>query len=152
MDVFDTNIWVYGITGRIHDAKQLIEDVVQGGREVTVSPYIYQEVIDAFRGSYNSHEADRHMNDFAALLLNTSNIHDPNYTQVRNIDVNQVRQKTSINLISTSFGIQSKDVPVVCTAYEHIAHSPTIYTNDRPFSSFNPSRYNLSNITMVYVN
>lgn len=151
MDVFDTNVWVCALTSQNTTAETLVDEVVQNSREVAVDAYIFQEVLDAFDNSYKRNKANRHKNDFGALVANNKSISGPSQSAVSQMDVNRVRSSNSIRLIATSFSIQAKDAPILCLAYEFRSTSPTVFTCDGPFSKCDPSNHNLPNISIQHI-
>lgn len=151
MDVYDTNVWVCGLTSQVSAAEHLIDEVVQGSRDVVVDAYIFQETLDAFDNSYHSTIANQHQQDFAALVSRNNSINGPTQAAVSRMNVKRVQRNTSVRLISTSFGIQAKDVPILCLAYEYRSTSPTIYTCDGPFSNCNPANHGLPDISIHQV-
>ncbi|QLC35779.1 hypothetical protein EFA46_016100 (plasmid) [Halarchaeum sp. CBA1220] len=153
MDVFDTNIWVFGITETAPEPVRLVEEAESGDRRVVLDAYIFEEVREAFGRSKSVPDSDVEatVENFATRVVNSPYIDGPSTEEVRQMDLGLVRESPETNLLGDAIGIQAKDVPILRLAYEWRHRDPTIYTNDRSFSQFDPSAYNLPEISMEYV-
>ena len=153
MDVFDTNIWVFGITETAPEPVRLLREAENGDRRVVLDAYIYEEVREALNRatSVPARDVEATFENFATRVVNSPYIDGPGYEAVQQMNLGLVRESPEANLLGDALGIQAKDVPILRLAYEWRHREPTIYTNDRSFSQFNPAAYNLPEIAMEYV-
>lgn len=155
MDVFDSNIWIYGLTGECADAVALVEEAVDTTFHVGVSAYIYDEVMRNLKRSDHSQEMiDRAQTRFADIVYGNHTVHGPNKEQIRQMDIDAHRSDPRVQTMGDAFGIQDKDVPVVVYAYQVTrrrgAVTTTIHTADRAFSEFDPNTH-FENLSLRYV-
>lgn len=150
MDVFDSNVWVRAFTRSNHRAVNLRDDVKKGNMRVRVSPYIYQEVFDAFSGSHQK-QAGSLKTAFAQFVENCNHVSGPHQRQVRRMSVHAVRNSAHMELIGEILDIQAKDAPIVVAAREFKGQFPTIYTCDKPFSQLKPQNHGLAWLDIDHV-
>lgn len=153
MDVFDSNIWITGFTGKSADAIQLINEVRQNQRSVGVDAYIFEEVIQAFDNSGNPQKHNL-KTAFAQFVNNHQMVDGPTQNAVSGMNLTRTRNQPEVMVIADVCSIQTKDAPVLCLAYqinEIHQNSPIIYTHDRPFSNMNPNQHNLSQISLQHI-
>ncbi len=62
MDVFDSSVWIYGVTQTCDEAVVLVDDVINGSQSVAVSAYISNEVIGGIAQSSNDPSSHRSSN------------------------------------------------------------------------------------------
>lgn len=153
MDVFDSNIWVFGISEAAPRPTQLVEEAENGDREVAVNAYIYEEVLEAFDRSTHvpQEKVDQTKTNFATRIAKAVTIHEPSQEEVQYIDVDATREAPIVQLLGYLLNIQPKDVPVFVLAYRWKHRNPTIYTNDGEFAKLNPSNFGLPEITIQHV-
>lgn len=155
MDVFDSNIWIYGLTGKCDDAVSLVEKAVTTPFHVGVSAYIFEEVIVNLQRSSHSHETiTRLQTRFADIVHGNHTIHGPTQEQIAQLDLETHRTDPRVQAMGEAFGIQNKDVPVVVFARQ-CAQRPdapmtTIYTADEGFAEFEPDAY-FEKLALQYV-
>ena len=65
------------------------------------------------------------------------------------MDLERVRNLPENKMLGRILGVQSKNIPIVVFAWTHQGKSPAIFTVDRPFASFEPSDFNLSEISVL---
>jgi predicted nucleic acid-binding protein len=104
MDVLDSNLWVFAVTGTNRTAIELVEDAVAEKREIATSAYVYQEVLHAFERStaLSRTETDEAIEDFLAVLRGYPTIH-ADFTQgdVRALDFEAYRLRPNSRLLAT---------------------------------------------------
>jgi len=155
MDVFDSNIWIFGLTQTCEEAVSLVNKAIESAYHVGVSAYIFEEVMHNLQRSDHDQEIiERVQTRFADIVYGNPTIHGPTQTEIREIDLNTVRQDPRVQAMGEAFDIQNKDVPVVVFARQcaHPQDTPevVIHTADREFSRFNPQQY-FENIAIRYV-
>lgn len=100
MDVFDTNIWILGFTESSPRAAALVEEVLDGDRDVSVSAYIYEKILEAFeRTGLSRAKKDRTITNFAAIVEKSHNIVSPAQLDLRNIDLKTVQSHAGTRLL-----------------------------------------------------
>jgi len=153
MDVFDSNIWVLGITEAHPRATALVNEAEAGDRRVALDAYIFEEVREAFHRSDHVDAADveRTISNFAIRIAKPPSIVEPDQSAVEEMDIHAVREAPPVNLLGHLLDIQPKDVPVFCLAYRWKHQRPTIYTADESFAKLDPSAYGLPEIALEYV-
>lgn len=149
-DIFDSNIWVLGLTQNHHQATRLVKDARQGSREILVDAYIFEEVFQAID---RTHQQKKHQlkTAFANIVHNSQNIVSPSQQTVSKMNLQSVRSEIYIQLIGELLDIQAKDAPIVLLARNYKSYMPTIHTNDRGFGKLTPSNYNLPWLSMNYI-
>lgn len=152
MDVYDSGVWVWGLTGKASEAVDLIEEVVDGDRYVAVNSYIHGEVIEAFdratrAGTEDIHQAKKNFN---VIVSKRHNIEFVDHEAIEQMDIHAVRELQTIRLLGLSWEIQTKDVPIIMLA-EQFSNPATIYTTDRDLSEFEPSTVGIEDVTTEYV-
>lgn len=155
MDVFDSNVWIYGLTHTCDEAVALVDEVIDTRRNVRVSAYIFEEVMQNIQRSNHDREViDRALNDFAQMVHGSPAIHNPTQQEVREMDLAVHREGPRIAAMAMMLGIQEKDVPIVVCAIQCAQQRPdstiVIHTADRPFSRLDPSDH-FERIVMRYV-
>lgn len=133
MDVYDTNVWIFGLTTNDTRASQLIEQVVAGDRHVVINAYIYKEVVRNLYAGADSDYADQAINSFAEIVFDSDYVDSPTHEDVASISVPEVRSSRRVCMIAHAIGCQPKDAPVIEAAYRRanqLQEQPTIFTND----------------------
>lgn len=151
-DVLDSSVWIWGLTERAPDAVSLIEDVLDGDRYVAVSPYIHGEVMRAFDSSRtaNTQAIKDAKNAFNVIISKRHNVEFPDQADVGQMDIFDVRNDQMVELLARSWGIQTKDVPIVVFA-DRYDDSTTIFTADGSFSRFTPTDHGIEGVELEYV-
>lgn len=155
MDVFDSNVWIYGITRTCYEATELVDRVVENPYHVAISAYIYDEVLENIQAADQPQEVlDEALTDFSTMVHGNHTIHGPTRQEIREMDVEALRRTAQVQAMSEMTGVEPKDVPVLSFGYD-IAHGSdaeetTIHTADRPFSRFDPSEF-FSGIVINYI-
>lgn len=153
MQVFDSSLWLAALLTDSAAPDALLQEVLDGNREVAIDSYIHEEVTRnierADRPRAVRDDAQRTFNDTVADL---DNVVFPTYREIGEMNVETVRARPEVTLLHEILGIQSKDVPIVVFAHELI-HSGltdacTIYTVDRAFARFDPSAFDRQGITL----
>jgi predicted nucleic acid-binding protein len=154
MDVFDSNIWIYGLTRTCDDAVTLVEEAINTTYHVGVSAYIYDEVmLNLQRSEHDRETIERVQTRFADIVYGNETIHGPTHEEIKQMDVEAWRRDQRVQTMGEILGIQDKDVPIVVYARQCAQNqdSPTvIHTADHDFSQFDPTDY-MENIVMRYV-
>lgn len=153
MDIFDSNIWVYGITESAPRPTQLVQEAEMGDRQVTLNAYIYEEVREAFYRSKSvpQPKVEQTITNFATRIAKAPTINEPDQRNVEDMNVDTVRGSPAAQLLGHLLSIQPKDVPILCLAYQWKHRNPTIYTNDGGFASLEPANYGIPDITITHV-
>lgn len=160
MDIFDSNVWIWGLTYECDLAEGLIEDVVHEERWVAVSPYIFEEVVQNLaRSEHQQKTIERAQTRFGEIVHGSSHVDAPSMDAVRQCDLDEVRSMHPYSTIASTTGIQVKDAPILSYAHSW-ADLPdtrrpggdvvTIYTADRSFARFDAEEY-YENLQMQYV-
>lgn len=139
--VFDTNIWVHGLTENVDAAAELVDAAVDTQLFVSISAYIFEETRLTFEnGIFPRREADAHLTDFSSILYGSQNIDGPTSSETRQVDVDEVRNSPEARAFGAATDCQAKDAPVLWHghALAQRGRSVTIYTNDREFSQCSP--------------
>lgn len=151
-DVFDSSVWIWGLTEQAPEAASLIEDVLDGEQYVGVNAYIHGEVMDAFDSSRtaDSEAVKQAKNTFNVIIAKRHNVDFPDQAEVVRMDIREVRANRMVELLGQSWGIQPKDVPVIvfATTYDDMT---TVFTADRDLSRFQPSDHGISDVEVEYV-
>lgn len=150
IEIFDSNIWILALTDQSKNAERLVGQAVAGSRTVGVSPYIATEVYRALRSSNNSNWQTLATGLFTQIQQ-TNSIRAPSQRDIHQLDITRVRSQREIKLLAELLGIQPKDAPVVAYAKEHARQTPTIHTNDRPFSRLTPSAHDIGWLSLRHV-
>lgn len=153
VDIFDSNVWVHGLTRRSEDAVSCIDSIFDRERCVLVTPYIYEEVDQAIqRDVKNASRVDELRNRFAEIMSNPF-IRDPSYEEVAKVNLEDVRNHPAVTAYAEAIEIQPKDIPILQAAQNCDNPEPTIFTNDDDFYNLSErkERYNLGNIQFEYV-
>lgn len=153
MNVFDSNIWVYGITETAPFPTQLVNEAENGRQQVVLNAYIYEEVREAIHRSKSvpQREVEQTVTNFATRIAKAPTINEPAQENVEAMNLDAVRGSPPTQLLGHLLGIQPKDVPILCLAYRWKHRNPTIYTNDSGFAALDPSDYGISDITITHV-
>ena len=149
--VFDSNIWVLAFTGRNELASKYVDDVRDGKMKVAVSAYIYDEVLEAFDRSLKGAAVDDVQTDFIEFVFNCPSVAGPTQKDIKDMEVEQLRNHPPIQMMGRVLDIQPKDVPIVFLAWRCREDKPNILTADKPFSKFDPAEHNLDEIGMTYL-
>lgn len=139
--IYDTNIWVFGLTEELDAATELIDAAVEADQFVTVPAYVFEETRVTFEsGRVDADKIDDHLTDFAALIHGNPNISDPSMEAVSKMDVFAIRQSAQAQAFGASTRSQPKDAPILWRAYEiaQEGRDVTIYTADEEFSTCSP--------------
>lgn len=139
--IYDTNIWIYGLTEERAACTNLVAAVIGGNQQVTVSAYVFEEVRRTLEsGRVETTMAEEHMNDFASILYGGQNIDGPTQEEVRVMDVATVRNSPPAQAFGAATDSQPKDAPILWSAFQ-IAKNDcevTIFTTDVEFSNCSP--------------
>jgi len=146
MDVFDSNVWIYGLTQSCDEAVELVEKVVTTPYHVGVNAYIFDEVMQNLRRSERPGERiDRIQTRFADIVHDTHTVHGPTQSEISRMDVEDRRSDPWVGTLSELLGVQEKDVPIVVFAHDcasdHDAPPTTIFTADQDFAAASPGEY-----------
>lgn len=156
MDVFDSNVWIYGLTQTCEEAVSLVEEAIENAYHVGVNAYIFDEVMRNLQRSEQDRETIKlAQTRFAEIIHGNHTIHGPAQKEISQMDIDAVRRGPMVATMATVFGIQAKDVPVLVYAHQLVqpqdAPTTVIHTADRGFSRFDPSAH-FEEIVMRYVN
>lgn len=154
MDVYDSNIWILGLTGEVAAAEALVEEAAQAERFVSVTPYIYQEVYEGFVREFKTQKAMDHVADFSTLIARSGTIKGPTQAEIEAVDLDDVRTRDENILLAGLLHCQVKDVPIVLAAFHrHNAsgETSTIYTADKEFSEITLEKLDISGISIQYI-
>ncbi len=149
--VFDSNIWILGITQKNETAEFLVQLVLKKQLKVYVSAYIYDEVFEAFNRSLNGSDVDRMKTKFANLVATAEYVDGPTQSDIERMDLERERNRHSVQMMGRVLDIQPKDVPIVYLAWRFRESEPHILTADEPFSQFDPQEHRLEEIGMKYI-
>lgn len=155
MEVYDSNIWIYGLTRTCDPAVDLIDEVVENPVHVALNAYIFDEVMTNLDRSEQDREVvEQAKQRFATIVYGNHTIHGPTQGEIEQMDLEAHRTDPRVQMMGDVLGIQPKDVPIVTLAHQY-AQRPdtptiTIHTADRPFSDYDPSE-NFDGIVMRYV-
>ena len=89
--VFDSNIWVFGVTGENAFAEHLLQKVVDGDIQVPVSAYIYDEVYEAFNRSLSGEMVNEAKHDFTEFVFDSPAVSGPTQQELRKMDLDEIR-------------------------------------------------------------
>ncbi|RKD88634.1 hypothetical protein ATJ93_4292 [Halopiger aswanensis] len=153
VDIYDSNVWVHGLTRKSADAEARIQEVIDNERCVLVTPYIYEEVDQAIQRDSDNQQAADELRDRFAQMMSNPFISDPNYQEVSDVDLGAVRSDPTVQAFAEVLEIQAKDVPILQAAQQCSNPNPTIFTNDEDFYELSErrERYNLERIEFEYV-
>lgn len=154
MDVYDSNVWILGLTGEVAEAETLVEDAAMAERFVSVTPYIYMEVYEAFSREFKRQTAMDHVADFSTLIAQSQTVNAPDQAEIEAIDLEEVRNRDENILLAGLLHCQVKDVPIVLAAfhrYKESGEASTIYTADTEFSKTDLEMLDISGISIEYV-
>lgn len=151
-DVYDSSVWVWGLTEEAPEAVTLVEEVLDGDRYVGVDAYIHAEVMNAFDRSQTagSDAIETAKNAFNVIIAKRHNVDFPDQSEVGTTNVYEVRANRMVELLGQSWGIEPKDVPIVVLATEYEGVT-TIFTADRLFSQFDPTKWEIDDVKIEYV-
>lgn len=151
-DVFDSSIWIWGLTEQAPEAEGLVEGVLDGGRYVGVDAYIHGEVMNAFDRSRTagSGAIEDAKNTFNVIIAKRHNVDFPDQEEVGKMDVYQVRGNRMVELLGQTWGIQPKDVPIIVFASEY-DDMTTVFTADWNLSKFDPASHGVNDVEIEYV-
>lgn len=133
MDVYDTNVWIFGLHDPDSRAGHLVQQAIHGDRKVAVDAYIYKEVIRNIGQGLSSENATEVTNAFATFVEKSDTIQGPTQERVGKINIDDIRADCRVRLVGDAIGCQAKDAPVVELAYALAVDRdgrPTIFTND----------------------
>jgi len=133
MDVYDTNVWIFGLSDIDSRAGQLVQQAIHGDRHVAVDAYIYQEVIQNLDDGVSVDESEDIKNAFATFVHESDSIYGPTHEQVENLDIYEERGRYETYLIADAVWCQPKDAPIVTLAYKTAVSNEgksTIFSND----------------------
>ena len=153
MDVFDSNIWLHGCLYRNSEPAQLVTEAARGERDVTVSPYIYSEVINRFRNPKGRHDfgcTEEAMNLFTDLVVGSETITVPRHKAVKEVDVNELPREPEYQLLARLLSIQAKDAPVVADAWG-LGRKVDLYTCDLELAECDLSSHGIGIVTTHHV-
>jgi hypothetical protein len=151
-DVYDSSVWIWGLTEQAPEAASLIEDVLDGDRYVGVSAYIHAEVMRAFDSSRtaDTQAIKDSKNVFNVIIAKRHNVDFPDQDDVGQMDIFDVRNEQMVELLARSWGIQPKDVPIIVFA-DRYDETTTVFTADKPFSKFDPTNHGIEGVELEYV-
>lgn len=155
MDVFDSNVWIYGLTQTCEEAVALVDEAIENAYHVGVDAYIFDEVMRNLERSEQPQEAiDRAQTRFAEIIHGNHTIHGPSQEEITQMDIEAVRRDPKVDTMAEVLGIQTKDVPILVFAHQLVqdqdAPTTVIHTTDHSFSRFDPSAH-FEKIAMHYV-
>ncbi len=133
MDVYDTNVWIFGLHDLDSRAGDLVQQAIHGDRHVAVDAYIYQEVLENVDDGVSNDEAEDIKNAFVSFVHGSDSIHGPTHEGVEKLDIYEERGRDEIQLIADAVWCQPKDAPIVSLAYTTALRNPgrsTIFSND----------------------
>lgn len=151
IDIFDSNIWILGLTERNVEATALLQEVWDGDRSVAVSAYIYDEVFEAFDRDLSGADIQQAKNNFSNLVFKSQHVDGPETEEIKNMDLHRVRRAAVPTMMSRVIGVEAKDIPILVLAWQNREDEPTVFTADRPFSRFEPSNYGLDELSIERV-
>lgn len=152
MDVFDSSVWIYGVTQTCDEAVVLVDDVINGSQSVAVSAYIFNEVIEGIAQSSNDSQAvTEAQTRFGEIVHGNPWVDAPTQADVTRMDIRAIRQNNWVQLLGQTWGIQPKDVPIIELAANVTNGTTIVFTADRSLSKFVPSNHGLTDITLQYV-
>lgn len=163
IDVFDSNIWKYGLTDSVDRAADLITDVRQGERNVVLDAYIFQEVVNAFQRELTGEQQDRALTGFSEFVWKCESVELRNPGAVEDLETWDVRTAPENKLISKLLGCQAKDAPILVLAVECRQRNWTndwdlyrpivvdIHTADEPFAEAIESSDRLGLVSAQYI-
>jgi len=141
VDVLDSNIWVHGLTETEGQPRQLLTQLRDHKRErVRVSPYIYEEVRAAFHRSEKGEEVLTLERKFVNFVQKCEFVDEPEYDAVGEMEIETVRNLSTISALAQVLGCQPKDAPIVVVAHNQPGFS-TIYTTDKSFAETDLRRH-----------
>lgn len=154
MDVYDSNIWVLGLTGEVAAAETLVAEAASADRFVSVTPYIYSEVYEAFKREFKGEKAMAHVTDFSTLIAHSETVDAPSQSAISAVELSEVRNRDENILLSGVLGCQIKDVPIIVAAFQRYKDSGdnvTIYTADKDFADTDLQALDISALSLEYV-
>lgn len=154
MQILDTNLWVFGTLGTHDRAVELLDRIEAGETTSAISAYMVQEALDAFDRTpgLSAAQRDAFQTEFLTRLTRmTGLIEAPSSRDVYPSLLEDRRSRTQTLLLARILDIQSKDVPIVTLAFEHVEREPTILTNDASFAALVPADHNLARISIEHV-
>lgn len=141
--IYDTNIWVHGLTENVAAATDLVNAAFEDRQFVSVSAYIFEEVRITFEsGHVDSEVVDAHLTDFSTAIHGCQNVSDPPMEAVAEMAVHQIRQSPQAQTVGAATGSQPKDAPILWHGHQlaQEGRDVTIYTADEDFSECSPPR------------
>ena len=154
MKILDTNLWVYGTLRTHEQAVEYLTAIERGELTSAINAYMVQEAIGAFdrAESLSSAERDAAKTAFLTRLTRmTGLVQAPSSRDVRESLLRERRSAPTVRMLARICSVQPKDVPILVLAYEHRDREPTILTNDRSFSEFEPAAHSLPELAIEYV-
>jgi predicted nucleic acid-binding protein len=156
MKILDSNLWVKGTLGTNRTAATLLDEIESGTTTSAMDEYILAEVLAAFDRTLSGEKHDRILTAFLTRLhLIEGLVEFPEWHTQRSARGNTVleyhRNRAAIGMLARVFDVQAKDAPILVFAYNYYDQYPAVLTNDEPFSGFDPSAYDLSNLSVRYV-
>lgn len=152
MDVYDSNVWIWGLTEKAPAAADKIDEVRDGDRYIAISAYIHGEVTEAFdrAATAGSNEIREMKKDFSVIVAKRHNVEFPSHDAIGKMDIQEVRRQQPVRLLATAWDIQAKDVPVIMFA-EHLPGESTVFTTDGPLADFDPGSAGVDGVTVEHV-
>lgn len=118
---------------------------------MSVSPYIYEEVVEVFDTAPVSRVSrDRALENFALLVANRPNVAAPDRFELREMDLERVRSHAATRLLGTVLDVRPKDAPILWHAFD-VDGATTVYTADRPFAGCDPARHGVPDVELRFV-
>jgi len=154
MDVFDSSVWLWGLLTDAPEPDCLIQEVLDGAREVAVSAYIHDEVTTTLRsapditGQTEAGVSDAQMT-FNNTVADLDNVIFPDQDDIGATYADEVQSRPEMRLLGTILGIQTKDAPVLVFAFD-VDEKSTLFVAD---SGFDPSLadHNITNVKIESV-
>lgn len=152
MDVYDSNVWVWGLTEKAPAAVEKIDEVRAGDRYVGISAYIHGEVTEAFNRAASAENSEiREMKrEFNVIVAKRHNVEFPGHEAIGSMDIHEVRRQQPIRLLASAWGIQAKDVPIIMFA-EELSGETTVFTTDDPLADFDPERADIDGVVVEHI-
>lgn len=156
MKILDSNLWVKGTLKTNQTAVELLDAIEQGSITSAIDEYILAEILAAFDRALVGRNHDKVLTSFLGRLhMMEGLVEYPEWHTQRTAEQKTIleyhRSRTTITMLANVFEIQIKDAPVLTFAYEYRDQEPVVLTNDESFSAFVPSRYNLSTLSIQYI-
>jgi len=156
MDVFDSNIWIFGCLFPDSEPRRLVREVARDepdGRNVWVPAYVFNEVIERFqapKGRYDAQHVRRAEAYFSDIVSQSRNVRLPRQEEIETMDPQEEMNRPANELLAEILDIQSKDAPVLTGAWSRNRHVD-LYTCDRSFSDCDLSAFGIDYLPIQYV-